>query len=144
MADTLIVVAESSRAKIYLMKNRTNPLTELANLVHTASRLHERELVSDRPGRTFNSRGSGRHAKSPPTATKRQEAMNFAKEVSAYIEDGKTRLGYDRLVLMAPPGFLGLLRKSLSDSTRQLIFREIDKNLVNADETSIRQYVTEM
>ena len=144
MADTLIVVAESSRAKIFLMKSRKEPLLELANLNHTESRLHERELVSDRPGRTFDSRGAGRHAKSPQTATKRQEAMNFAKEVSAYIEDGKARIGYDRLVLMAPPGFLGLLRKSLSESSRQLIFREIDKNLVNAGETSIRQYATEM
>lgn len=37
-------------------------MEELEGLKHPASRAHERDLISDRPGRSFDSFGSGRHA----------------------------------------------------------------------------------
>jgi len=43
--------------------------------------------------------------------------------------------------LIAPPAFLGMLRKNLSDNTRQTISREIKKNLVRENEEAIRQYL---
>ncbi|NIQ13732.1 MAG: host attachment protein, partial [Candidatus Dadabacteria bacterium] len=76
---------ENSRARIFALDNISSPLQELADMQHTESRLHERDLTSDRPGRTFDSRGAGRHAKEPEISTKKHEAVNFAKCIADYI-----------------------------------------------------------
>ena len=62
MWKTWVVVAESSRAKIYGMKNLRTPLVELDDLIHPEGRLHARDLTSSRPGRAYDISGRGRHA----------------------------------------------------------------------------------
>ena len=76
--ETWILVANGSLAKIFkIEKNKI--LTEIKQLTHPASRQHEGDLVSSKPGRTFNSVGVLRHAYEPPQTQKVQEFNNFAK-----------------------------------------------------------------
>jgi Protein required for attachment to host cells len=142
MFDALVVVAESSRAIVYAMENKGRPMRELVDMIHSESRLHEQELISDRPGRTFDSKGFGRHAKETGIHAKEQEAIKFASRITDYIESERNKHNFNCLVLIATPDFLGLLRKSLSKEAHKLIAKEIDKNLVLMDEASIREYLT--
>ena len=48
MPVTWIVVADSSRARIFSKNGRT-PLREEAGFIHPESRLHEQDLTSDAP-----------------------------------------------------------------------------------------------
>ena len=51
MARAWIIVAESSRAKIYSAFDPTMPLVEVDDLVHPQGRLHEGDLIADSPVR---------------------------------------------------------------------------------------------
>ena len=47
MSSIWVVVAESSRAKLYSAENRKAPLVEIGDFVHPESRLHDGDLVAD-------------------------------------------------------------------------------------------------
>ena len=140
--STWIIVADSSRARIFSMADVRSPLSEITDMLHPASRVREHNIGSDRQGRTFDSKGSGRHAKEGDVSIKKQEAINFSKEIAAYLDIERNKNRFEKLVLIAPPEFLGLLRKELSNSTKQRISREIGKDLTQRDAEHIRQEVT--
>ena len=141
MDNTWVVVAESSRARIFRLNGLLNPLQEISDMLNPEGRAHERDLVSDRQGRTFESIGNGRHAKQQEQSTRQQRSMAFARELADRLEQGRTQGRFDQLFLIAPPAFLGLLRKNLTENTRQLIKREIKKNIVRESEDAIRGYL---
>ena len=142
MFRTLVVVADSGKARIYGLEMKGKPMHELADLLHVEARIHENKLVSDRPGRTFDSRGSARHAKEASSSLKVQEAIKFAQQISAYIDAERIKHNFNDLVLVAPPEFLGILRKTLGREAGKLVSREIDKNLVLRQESAVRGYLS--
>lgn len=141
MGDTWVVVAESSRARIFALDGLQSPLREVDDLLNPEGRAHERDLISDRPGRTVDSTGNRRHAKQAEVSPKEQRSISFAHAIAERIERGRTQGAFRRLILVAAPEFLGLLRKSLADATRQCIAREIHKNIVRENEQAIRKYL---
>jgi len=143
MEPTWIVVAESSRARIFALHGLMTPLQELEDLVNPAAREAEHNLVSDRPGRTTDSSGGQRHAKQAQVSPREQVALTFAREIADRVEQGRTHDRFAHLVIAGAPAFLGLLRRSLSEATRQKIRKEIHKNLVREDEKAIRDCLRE-
>ena len=140
MEHTWVVVAESSRARIFALRGLTTPLEEREDLVNPAGRAPEHDLVSDRPGRTWDKTGR-RHARQPPVSPGEQVALDFARHVAGHLEHGRTHGEFETLIVVAAPEFLGLLRKSLTEETRRRIKKEIHKNLVREDEKAIREYL---
>ena len=138
MAITWVVVAESSRAKIFEGTKRNTPLRELQDLTHPESRLHERELTSDLPGRTFDSGGEGRHAMGQVVSPKEQESLRFAQAIAGHLEIARIEGRFEKLILVAAPAFLGLLHDSLSNNLNKLVIEEVRKNLVQHDAADIR------
>lgn len=143
MANIWVVVAESSRAKIFTMNTPDGALNFKESLEHPEARQHEQRLVSDLPGRTFDSAGQGRHAKEEEVPPKKEEAIRFAKQITDYVEAARTRNEIERLVLVAPPQFLGLLRDYLSAQSTKLVSQEIQKDLVKHDTMDIRRHLPE-
>ncbi len=135
---TWVVAAEAGRARIFLQQNPGADLDELEDLLNPVARAPERELTSDDHGRTFDSRGAGRHAKEPRVSAKKQGEVEFAHQICHLIEQGRTAKKYDRLVLVAAPEFLGLLRQHLTPEAARRVTREVHKNLVRADTDAIR------
>lgn len=141
MDTTWIVVAESSRARIFQTDKAGSVFEELADLVHPNSRLKARELSSDSPGRSFDSKGAGRHAMSQMTDTKRHQGEVFAGEIADKLESGRTKGEFDHLILVAPPEFLGLLRASIGSETANLVSTTVNKNLVRLKPSEIREHL---
>ena len=139
MNRRLLLVAESARARLYEM--RGGAVRELEDLVHPEGRLHARDLVSDSPGRAFDSAGQGRHSMEPHTETTRTEAAAFARELAHRLEAARAQGEVDAIGLVAPPRFLGLLRDSLDVSTRRLVDVEIDKNLLDVDPEQLAEKI---
>lgn len=136
-AVTWIVVAESSRARIYGAGKTDGELVELADLAHPESRLHEQEMTADLPGRAHDRHGEGRHALEDSTDVKVHEAERFAQQIGLLLNIGCTESHFQKLVLAAPPKFLGMLRKQLSNETLKTVTQEVDKNLLHESPQSI-------
>ena len=141
MCATCVVVAESSRARVFEMINPHTPLKELADMVHPQSRIHEQKLTSDRPGRTFDRHGQGHHAMEQEVGAKAQEVIVFAHQVAEYLRTNCGKKAYEKIIIIAAPEFLGQLRKKLDVETKERVVREIDKNIVQQDEAEIRKHL---
>lgn len=144
MKPTWIVVAESTRGRIFTVSGAGGKIQEVADLSHPESRLHNRELSSDLPGRTFDSHGEGRHGMEQATEPKEQEAQAFAAEIARRVERARNDGDFDSLVLVAPPKFLGRLRQALSRPARNALVGELDKNLVEADAKTLEGYLSSL
>lgn len=139
-----VIVAESSRAKIFAAERRKSALEELEDFSHPESRLHTTAITSDLPGRAFDRGGQGRHAMEEPSDPKAHEAASFASSLAERLEGARREGAFQELVLVAPPKFLGLLRERLGDPLRAVVTKEIGKNLVRADAQSIRRQILEL
>jgi len=141
MSDTWIVVADSSRARFFLLESRIEPLRELDGMVHAEGRMRGQDEVSDRQGGIAGGHGEGGHAFEAPTDLKHHEAEVFAKQIAEKLEHGRVNHDYRKLILVAPPAFLGALRQALNDHILELVDSSLDKNLVDEDEAAIRQHL---
>jgi len=139
MNDVWVVVASSTRCRIFTQQKHSGPLQQVAQLDHPEGRLRGRDLASDRHGRSFDSAGHGRHAMGQHVDPVEQENIRFAKTVATKIDEGRKKDRFERLVLVADPRFLGHLRHGLSAATRHRLTTELHKNLADADPRSIRE-----
>jgi protein required for attachment to host cells len=142
--DTIwVVVADSARARLFRAAGNRAPLEEQTDLLLPDALLREQDLVSDRPGRAFDSAGAGRHAMEPRTSAKEVESRRFAARIADLLEAERQAGAYGRLVLVAPPAFLGYLRVALGDEVRALVSSELNKDLLRMDAGAIREHLPE-
>lgn len=144
MHSTWVVVAASARARIFSVSGIGGKLHEIADLTHPRARLHDRELSSDRPGRSFDSHGQGRHAMEGTTSARGHESHLFAVEIADYIDRGRREENFDSLILVALPKFLGQLRSALSKAARDVLVGELHKNLVEIDTETLVHHVSSL
>lgn len=144
MGGIWVVVAESARARIFSLAGPGGKATEIADLSHPEARLHDAELASDAPGRSYDSHGEGRHGMEPSTPPKDREARRFADEIARCVDEGLTEDRFESLVLMAPPRFLGLLRQALSPAARSAVAAEVGKNRLGVDAQTISREASDL
>jgi len=143
MSGIWIVVANSSRARILQADSPAGHLQELDSFSHPAARVREQDLTSDLPGRAFDSAGQGRHAMEEPSRPKEHEAEKFAQQLAEHLERARTAHRYSRLIVVAAPAFLGRLRQHLGDETAACVTLELDKDLTQVDDATLRQHLPE-
>jgi protein required for attachment to host cells len=142
MAITWVVAADSAQAEIYRVSKIGGSFEPIRTLTNAEGHLKGRDLTTDKPGRAFDSMGTGRHAMASADAAKEHAADLFAKEVCQYLDTARSRGQYERLIVLAPPDFLGRLRKSISPAANQLVVESVAKNLVGQDADAIRARLT--
>lgn len=140
---TYIVVADAARARIFT-RDALN-LTEHASLVHAAGRLHEGDLITDRRGAdvhestSTSSRSSGEEG-----AASQHENELFAKEVAQRLYAARVDNRMEKLILVAPPKFLGLLKEKLDHPTQKLVIHTLSKDLSKAPTDDIKNAVSDL
>jgi protein required for attachment to host cells len=75
------------------------------------------------------------------TSAKQQEAYGFAKALADRLDSARNKGEFSKLVLVAPPSFLGLLRDNLSKEVMAMVSNQVDKNLVQKPAETIRDYL---
>jgi len=140
MKLTWILVADSSRARIFTADTPSSPLEEIEDFSHTEGRLHDREITSDLPGK-IKSAGAGGHTFEQPTDPKKHEADVFAHRVAQYLEDAHNAHRFDQLLIVASPSFLGLLRNQLPEQIKKLVRFELNKDITLLSAADIRQHL---
>lgn len=142
MKPMMIVVADSSRARIFTADSTRSPLNEIETIAHPEGRIHEQDLVSDMPGKDSGKGGGGDHAYQEKIEPKKQEMIEFAKRIADYLDDARKANKLNKLLIVAAPAFLGELRNHLSTQTSEKIVFELDKNLAHHDVEDIREHLS--
>jgi len=140
---TYIVVADAARARIFTRD--ALKLEEQVDLSHPEGRLHEGDLVTDQgsdvnnevPVRSSNS--SGEH-----DTAKQHETEIFARQVADRLYHARVDNTMDKLILVAPPRFLGQLRDKIDGPTAKLIIHTLAKDLTKASADDIKAAVSDL
>lgn len=141
MKSTMIVVADSTCARIFTTESPKSPLVEIETMAHPEGRLHDRQITSDLPGKVKGTDSSGGHAYQAETDPKKHELSEFAKRVADFLDDARKTNKLSNLLLVAAPAFLGELRAHLSSETSQKVVFELDKTLTHHTPEDIRKHL---
>lgn len=144
-----IVVADQSEARFYDAEHPDSGLRLIGRFTDPDAHLHDRDFKSDRPGRVFDHAPdpSGRrgatahHGTGGERRPRRHEAEMFADRIAAHVQAAHRQNEFDRLVLMAAPGFLGLLRQALPVSIRATVAAEVGKDLVHETAKAVEAHM---
>lgn len=132
---TLIVVADGARARFFEPSHEAHALISAgqADLVAPDSRLPNRDIVSDRPGRGAGTSAAAthRHGLEPPHDPHKLEKHNFTATLARTLDELCER--YNRLVLVAPPRSLGELDGLLSTQVKNIVSHRVPKDLTSSN-----------
>jgi protein required for attachment to host cells len=144
-----IVVADESEVRFYDLDGTGRRLHPARRLTDPIAHLHNRDMVSDKPGRVFDHappshgrRGAvGHHSTGGERSPRKHEALHFARTVATELDKDRSTGEFDKLVLMAGPVFLGLLREVLPKSLKAVIAAQVNKSLVHQTDADILAHV---
>jgi protein required for attachment to host cells len=127
--NTWILVAHRGGARLFENKGPGKGLNLLHDIPHPAGRLKNKDIGADKPGRSIDSHGPGRHSLSSEQEPTAHVTEQFAKQLSTMLDNGRHQQLYGKLVLVAEPRFLGSLRAALSTPTAALVTATVGKDL---------------
>jgi protein required for attachment to host cells len=96
---------------------------------------------TDRPGRSFQSKGS-RRSSVEQTDWHEQAEERFAASVASRLGEALNGNRFEKLILVAPPNTLATLRKKLDTKTAERVVAEIDKDLTKHPVPEIARVLT--
>ena len=139
-APTCIVACSAAEARLWRSNTRFGAWTHITTMSDASAGKSEAEYSSDRPGRAFDSVGSGRHSMSAPESGQQHEMTVFAKRVADYLNRCIANSDFAHIVVIGAPRFLGCLRAGLADTTKRAVILESAKNLSDLDVNAIKKY----
>lgn len=118
---TYVLVANSSKASLYSVDNlRVDALEKMDEFDHPKSRQKWSDIVTDKRGRYQTEHGS--RCSYEKTEPKDLEAENFARELVDKLKSlDKKTADQEKIILVAPPGFQGILRKLVEGEFGEII-----------------------
>jgi len=146
MNNTWVLVAHDAGARLFESRGRGEGLELVETIEHPEGRERNRDVVSDRPGRSFrkNSADPRRAAMGSSESPHDRIIADFARTLSDKLRHARAENQFGRLVLVAPPKLLGLLRSSLDDPTSRLVVGSLNKDLASSDEAELIEHLREM
>ena len=138
-----MLVADGRRARVLVEQRRGANLEEPSEW---AMEISEDELydVQDRPPRSFDRVGAGRHAMDGGRSLHEMEEEKFLKRVAERLGEAEKQKQFDHLIIAAPPRALGLLRYMLPAGAKLRIRADVSKDLLGESAPKLRARLTEM
>ena len=140
MTTTWILSANRSSASLFESDWLSKSIRRIRDIPHPQGRLQNQEIDTDKLGRVFDSIGQGRHSTSPKQEPTEHIAQQFALELAEVLNKGRLTHAYDKLILVAEPKFLGILRAALNKNTESLVTQTVNKELVDIKEEDLAEY----
>lgn len=128
---TWILIADGARARIVVNDGPGHGIEREPEKEFEGVNAPDRDLVSDKPGRSFDRAGQGRHGMEPRSSPHEHEQRVFHHELALYLSDAAKRGAFDRLVVVAPPKALGNLRAEFSPAVQGKVTAELNKDLTH-------------
>ncbi len=114
-----------------------------AELVLRSESRKLRDIMSDKPGRSFASKGGGRRSAmeyaSDPIAEDQRE---FVRQVISLLESHRLAGDFDSLAVFAEHEMLGLLRQMMPHTLAGLVIREVPRNLLQFSAQELAEAVS--
>jgi protein required for attachment to host cells len=136
-----IVVADERQVNFFDTTALNAPLAATGSMYNPTAGLKDRELETDREGRRFGGTAGHHHGVDGERSTEQHELTLFAKDVGQRIEAGRVNHEFERLILVAPPKMLGLLRQSIPETSQALLAAEVAKDVMHQGPNAIREVV---
>lgn len=144
MSITWVLIADGSRARLFENARRDEPLHQLESFLNADARLPGRQLTTGRLPTVNESMGYSRHSIEPHTTLREKQMAGFAKELADALERGRTARRYDRLILVAPPKFLGALHDCFDKPLRNCVIGELRRDITTLSEPEIHERVARL
>lgn len=125
-----VLVANQAEAHFYTCKRLPGQLVLLGTLINEEGAAHARDLTSDAPGRVHDRTGNARHMMEPDTGVKVEVRRRFVKEMVGRLENAHQKHDFDKLVVMAAPAVLGVIRKTMTSGLARAVVREMPKDVI--------------
>ncbi|MGE3928856.1 MAG: host attachment protein [Hyphomonadaceae bacterium] len=141
--ETWFLLADGRRARLYVQPRRGATLQAPDDWKLEISD-EETYDIQDRPPRSFDRVGAGRHAMDGGRNLHEQEEVKFLKRVADRIVEAEKQKAFRHLVVAAPPRALGILRESLPASVQAYVRAEAPKDLIDESAEQLRTRLEEL
>lgn len=141
---TWILIANGAKARVLEAKGVGKGVAALPELVFEQEPLRPAEIMADRPGRTFESASTGRHAMAYPSEPERERERAFASMLTETLRKAHKKGAFERLVLVAPPQALGDLRAALPLDLKRALKGTLTKDLTHTPNAKIAGHLEEL
>lgn len=131
-----VLVADEGVAKVYVRGGQN--LTLRSEIFPPVVQMDE-ELDNDTIGRTENSTTGQRHKYEPSMNESRQDEMEFAREICFWINKSAQNDEFEKIIVIAAPRMLGMLRPGFSAVVQDRILVEINKDMTGRDLKSLER-----
>jgi protein required for attachment to host cells len=130
MAVTWYVIANRAGARI-VQRVGYEPVTLFEEIDHQRGRLKSSELDTDRAGSAFESGRPGVHAMNTHESAHDRVAADFTRDLARGLSAARTDRSFDRLVLVAEPHLLGMLRRALDVPTASRVAWTLNRDFTH-------------
>jgi protein required for attachment to host cells len=141
MPGFVVVVADSSVARLYTMATRAGVLKPGPELHNPAAHQRSRDLGADRPARAVNAASGVRHALESHQDLKQAADEQFARKVVAAVARAARDPGKPGIVLVVGARLLGQYRKLLPAELRARVAAEVPRSLTKAELAEVTERV---
>ena len=138
---TWVVVVDHQEAHAFANDGPGRGLQPVAGLSFRTHLKAGRDIMSDKPGRSFESGSAARHAVEPKTEPHREAGRRFINRVVDALKAASEKSEFDRLVVIAPPRALGEFRKLLPAPLKGKVVGETAEDLTKASRAAIEEHV---
>lgn len=135
-----VLVADGSRARILRDPFRkSGPEEGREELVFRAEQRQLREIMADKPGRSFASEGARRSSMEYRSDPVREDERAFAALLAEVLDSHRRAGDFDRLAVVAAPRTLGDLRHAFTNALRSITVREVPRDLTRMPAPELRE-----
>jgi protein required for attachment to host cells len=129
-----VLVCDAAKARIFEIRQE-DPAWHVVDVVlHEGSRRKASELVGGRSGsRSSEGRSVHHNALAPASSPKEVEKDGFAHTLATTLDQAMRSARFGKWVLVAPPHFLGLMRKELTSELEKHLLTTVDKDFNDLD-----------
>ncbi len=139
VAPVWVVVCDAAKARTFEARPGDRALYPLDLAIHEESRKKASELVRDHSGSRSpegkSAQGGSVHhnALAPRSSPKDVEKERFAHSLGRTLDHALRAARFERWILVAPPRFLGLMRKELTSELHKHLGATVDEDLTQLD-----------
>jgi protein required for attachment to host cells len=142
LSKTWSLVLNGSRCRILRGVANTSEQAPPELVMRSESR-KLRDIMSDKPGRSFSSGSGGRRSAmeyaSDPVG---EDQRDFVRQVIALLESHRRAGDFDRLAIFAEHDMLGQLREMMPKALADMVVREVPKNLLHLSAQELAEAVS--
>ncbi len=141
-ASTWILIADAARARVvrkpvHPSDARQIPLETVFEASADPRAL--REIMADRPGRSFASTGARRSAMEYHSDPVREQTRGFAASLLKTLETRFTAGDFEELIICAPPRMLSALREAMPEELETAVSSEVAKDFTKLSEIELHE-----